>query len=325
MEDEAQAVPRLRPHPRMRARTQSFFEFDAPERGTLTLTLSNHDPRDALFLGPDGVPRYRVATRIVSASSVSSSTIKAPFYSNSILSKSSPAVNQFHTERKHRNALEKLGLGTTCEVTSIYRIRKPSSGSGLQRTATANGQALGRGRSSSTSSSRQSSKRAPSSSGHGPPLSPINEGEDQYASDHEDDDEKEIFVAAIERRPFSFSPVMLHFNGKSGAAGEYLRRGKLFSSTRVFRSLTGEELRWKLSTPTPKLYDGQNNKLATYLRPFLPSTYHKSSSTSSGSPVVHGGLLPKTAVLEVTGAGAGVESDRVLDEIIVTLLLTFFL
>lgn len=114
----------------------------------------------------------------------------------------------------------------------------------------------------------------------------------------------------------------------------------------MFRSLTGEELRWKLSTPTPKvsislllslersnltcitqkLYDSHNTKLATYLRPFLPTTYRESSSaTPQVSPVVHGGLSPKTAVLEVTGAGAGVESHRVLDEIIVTLLLTFFL
>lgn len=247
MEEEPRATPRPMQRPRTRARTQSFFEFDTLERRTLTLSLSTHDPRDALFLGPDGIPRYRVATRIVPSSSVSTTTINTPIrpYSNSALSKSTPAVNNSshnnnnphsnHGDRKYRSTLNKFGIGTTCEVTSIYRIRKPSTPpNNLRRAATTSGQPpVGRGRSSSISSSRQSSRRAPSSSGDGLPLSPISEGEDQYPSDQDDDDddddEKEICVATIERKPFSFSPVVLHFNGKSGPANEYLRRGKLFS------------------------------------------------------------------------------------------------
>ena len=56
-----------------------------------------------------------------------------------------------------------------------------------------------------------------------------------------------------------------------------------------------------------KLYDANKNRIAKYCRPFVPDNK---------------GFSSKAAVIEVC---AGVESDMMLDEIIVTLLLTHVL
>ncbi|KAL5487489.1 hypothetical protein ACEPAI_5597 [Sanghuangporus weigelae] len=298
--------------------TLSSF-FDTAERGALTLTLSTNDPFDAVYLTQEGVPLYLVSTRKHSRSSGGSS---------------------------------KPGLGfgyLDAEVTTIKRVRTGPPSSSSTSSASVNKPDNHDARRNARKSwpprsytNRQCPRRgaphflhrrARSSSmlSMSTPLDTIDEvadgvdvdadrgvcsddsgrssgsGSDSEPASRSDSSNNTILVATIERRPFSLSPARVRFNGCEGSASKFLQRERPFSSTRCFVSMTGDLLKWQLSTPVPKLYNSNKVRLAKYCAPFLPSKGMLSSSH---------------AVLEIA---QGIESDRALDEIIVTLLLTFLL
>ncbi|KAL5527949.1 hypothetical protein ACEPAG_6750 [Sanghuangporus baumii] len=297
--------------------TLSSF-FDTAERGALTLTLSTNDPFDAVYLTQEGVPLYLVSTLKRSRSSGGSSkqglgfgyldaevtTIKRvrtdPPPSSSTSSASVDKSDNHDARKNTRKSWPpRSHTNRQCPRRCAPHLHRRTRSSSMLSTSTpldtidevADGADVDADRGECSDDSGRSS----------------GSGSDSEPASRSDSSNNTVLVATIERRPFSLSPAQLRFNGCEGPASKFLQRERPFSSTRCFVSMTGDLLKWQLSTPVPKLYNSNKARLAKYCAPFLPSK---------------GVLSSSHAVLEIA---QGIESDRALDEIIVTLLLTFLL
>ncbi|KAL5529876.1 hypothetical protein ACEPAF_6133 [Sanghuangporus sanghuang] len=304
--------------------TLSSF-FDTAERGALTLTLSTNDPFDAVYLTQDGVPLYLVSTRKRPRSSGGSSKSGLGF---GYLDAQVTTIKRVRTDPPSSS----LASSASVNKPDSHAARRNARKSWPPRSYT-NRQRPRRGAPHLHRRTRSSSMLSTST-----PLDTIDEvadgadvdadrgecsddsgrssgsGSDSEPASRSDSSNNTILVATIERRPFSLSPSRLRFNGCEGPASKFLQRERPFSSsgsrrpsypTLLFSSYLNTTR--SLTFSRTQLYNSNKARLAKYCAPFLPSKDMLSSSH---------------AVLEIA---QGIESDRALDEIIVTLLLTFLL